>query len=154
MMVLPRKIFRLSLIALVTTLIFSFVLGFAVVRGQSMKPTYRDGDWVLINRLSYLFRPPTRGEVVAIKLAGRRLMLLKRIIGLPGETVEIHSGQVFIDGWRLSEPYLVSFQPWGLPPRVLVAEEYFVIGDNRQQPAGEHFFGRVDGGRIVGRALW
>lgn len=125
-----------------------------MIDGQSMEPTYQDGSFTLINRLSYTFRQPARGEIVAIKLAGRRLMLLKRIIGLPGETVIIRDGQVSINGTALAEPYLISPLPWNLSARVLIAEEYFVIGDNRRQPLEEHFFGRVYNQQIVGRALW
>ncbi|MEK7552903.1 MAG: S26 family signal peptidase, partial [Patescibacteria group bacterium] len=60
----------------------------------------------------------------------------------------------FINETALAEPYLFSPWPWNLPPRVLVANEYFVIGDNRRQPLEQHFFGRVDSEQIVGRALW
>ncbi len=119
-----------------------------------MNPTYQDGGFTLINRLSYIFRPPARGEVVAIKLAGRRLMFLKRIIGLPGETVTIRNGQVLINDTPLVEPYLISPWPWNLAARVLTANEYFVIGDNRRQMIEEHFLGRVYNQQIVGRALW
>lgn len=135
-------------------IIFTQVLTLAIVDGQSMEPTYKPGAPVLINRLSYLWRSPGRGEVVAIKFAGRRLMLLKRVVGLPGETVRINSGQVYINETGLPEPYLVSPWPWDLPARVLVSNEYFVIGDNRRQTMAEHFFGRVYHDQIAGRALW
>lgn len=119
-----------------------------------MEPTYRDRSFTLINRLSYTFKPPARGEIVAIKLAGRRLMFLKRIIGLPGETVTIRDGQVLINDIPLLEPYIISPWPWNLAGRVLTTGEYFVIGDNRRQPLEQHFFGRVYNQQIVGQALW
>jgi|SRR3989344_9436222 len=149
-----KKLIRLGIAALTTFIIFTQVLSLVIVRGASMEPTYQAGDITLINRVSYIFRPPVRGEIVAIKLAGRRVMLMKRIIGLPGEAVRIRNGQVFIDETPLTEAYLLSPQPWNLPPRVLIAEEYFVIGDNRRQTMTEHFFGRVKIKQIVGRALW
>lgn len=149
-----RKLIRLAVVAVATFFVFTFVVSVAVVDGESMDQTYRDGGFTLINRLSYWRRPPARGEVVAIKLAGRQLMFLKRIVGLPGETVEIRAGQVLIDGLLLTEPYLTAPWPWALPPRALTDGEYFVIGDNRRQPIEQHFFGRVDIGQIVGRALW
>ncbi|MBI2100541.1 MAG: signal peptidase I [Candidatus Vogelbacteria bacterium] len=149
-----KKLIHLTLVALTAALIFSFVLSPVFVSGQSMEPTYREGEFILINRLGYLIRSPERGEIVAIKLAGRHLMLMKRIIGLPGETVELRNGQVFINDRPLVEPYLISPESWDLPPRVLTAEEYFVIGDNRRQTMEKHFFGRVKAKQIVGRALW
>lgn len=145
---------RLGLTALVTIVIFTQVFSLVIVDGKSMEPTYRDGDLTSISRLSYIFWAPARGEIIAVRLAGRRLMFLKRIIGLPGETVVIRNGQVFIDGAVLAEPYLISPLPWNLPARVLAANEYFIIGDNRRQPMEEHFFGRIYKKQIVGRALW
>ncbi len=145
---------RLGLITLITIIIFSAILSPVIIDGESMEPTYRDSSLTLINRLSYAFKPPARGEIVAIKLAGRRLMFLKRIIGLPGETVAIRDGWVLINDTPLVEPYLISPRPWNLPARVLTTEEYFVIGDNRRQPLEQHLFGRVYGQQIVGRVLW
>ncbi|MBI4136227.1 MAG: signal peptidase I [Candidatus Vogelbacteria bacterium] len=151
---LSKKLIRLGFVALITIILFTQVFSLVVVYGKSMEPTYQDGGFTLINRLSYVFRQPARGEIVAIKFAGRRLMLLKRIIGLPGETVIISDGQISINGTTLAEPYLISPLPWNLPARVIAAEEYFVIGDNRRQPIEEHFFGRISSQQIVGRALW
>jgi len=151
---LSKKFIHLGLVALITIIIFSAILSPVSIDGKSMEPTYRDSAFTLINRLNYAFKPPVRGEIVAIKLAGRRLMFLKRIIGLPGETVTIRDGQVSIDDTPLVEPYLISPWPWNLAARVLTAEEYFVIGDNRRQPMEQHFFGRVYKQQIIGRALW
>ncbi|MBI2097559.1 MAG: signal peptidase I [Candidatus Vogelbacteria bacterium] len=151
---LSKKLIRLGFVALITIILFTQVFSLVVVHGKSMEPTYRENDLVLVNRLSYFAGPPERGEIVAIKFAGRSLMLLKRIIGLPGETVIISDGQISINGTALAEPYLISPLPWNLPARVLAAEEYFVIGDNRRQAIEEHFFGRVKAEQIVGRALW
>lgn len=149
-----KKFWRLVIIAAVTFFLFYFVLTPARVGGRSMEPTYRDGQFIIVNRLAYLAREPGRGKIVAIKIAGRNLLFLKRTIGLPGETIEIRHGQVFIDGAPIEEPYLESPAGWSLPSRVLVADEYLVIGDNRRQSAEEHLFGRIDRRQIVGAPLW
>ena len=80
-------------------------------------------------------------------------MYLKRIIGLPGETVEIRHGVVHVNGEVLAEPYLQLRGQWDLKNQSLSADEYFVVGDNREVPMHHHTFGRVKRRRIVGR-MW
>lgn len=145
---------RLGIIAGLAIIIFGFILTPAIISGQSMEPHYHDGAFTLINRLTYLNREPGRGEIVAIKIAGRRLMYLKRVIGLPGETVSIVKGQVMLGGEILIEPYVLSPHPWDYEPITLAPDEYFIIGDNRRQSVSEHVFGRVQLKQVVGAPLW
>jgi len=90
---------------------------------------------------------------VTIRYAGEHLMLLKRIIGLPGETVAFDNGAVLINGQPLPEPYEKHPGDWTLLPRKLGPDEYFVVGDNRTMPYKQHTFGVVERFRIVGKVL-
>jgi signal peptidase I len=119
-----------------------------------MLPTYHDGSFRLVNRLAYAGREPRRGEVVAIRLAGPRVLFVKRIIGLPGERVRLEAGVVFIDGKLLNEPYVVHRAAWLMDEKTLGNREYFVAGDNRGMPIEQHELGVVNRDRIVGRMLW
>jgi signal peptidase I len=108
----------------------------------------------LINQMAYVWHEPQRGDVVAVRAwAGKHMMLMKRIIGLPGETVTFNNGRVFIDGKLLNEPYEKWPCNWTLPPVQLGPHEYFIVGDNRTMRWQDHYFGKVDRDRIVGKML-
>ena len=96
---------RAAVLAVLCIVVFKFFLLHIRVEGISMLPTYQDGSAHFVNRLAYLWHEPRRGDVVGIRLAGPHLMYLKRIIGLPGETVAFVNGQVLINGEVLDEPY-------------------------------------------------
>jgi len=150
---------RATLIRVVTVVVLAYVLfGYVLLpvrlQGISMEPTYTDGQIDFANRLAYLRQPPARGDVVAIRMAGPRVVYVKRIVGLPGERIEIVMGVVNIDGAPLVEPTVVRKAPWNLAPVVLGADEYFVIGDNRGMAIENHEFGRASRGRIVGKMLF
>ena len=123
------------------------------VEGISMLPTYQNGTTHFVNRLAYLRHEPQRGDVVSIRLAGIHVMYMKRIIGLPGETVAFVNGRVLIDGEVLDEPYEKLQCDWNLPPEKLGPNEYFVVGDNRSMRPDEHTFGKVSRDRIVAKLL-
>ena len=149
-----RTVIRGLVLVAVTFIIFRFVLLPVRISGGSMAPTYRDGRINFINRLAYEWRKPQRGDVVGVKMAGTRVLLLKRIIGLPGETVAIEQGVVHINGQPLAEPYVKHRAPWQLTPRTLGPNEYLFIGDNRGMPQEAHEFGIGEAGKIAGKALW
>ncbi len=149
-----KRLLRLVIIAVGAYIVFGFLLTPVFVSGQSMEPTYDDHSFTFINRLSPLVSSPDRGEIVAVKIAGKKLMFLKRIIGLPGETIAIEDGQVIINDEPLNEPYLIDPEPWEYDPIRLEKNEYFIIGDNRRQPMEQHVFGRVSLDRIVGSPIW
>ena len=147
----PRwTLIRITVLVLVTFVLFKFVFIPVRVEGHSMEPTYHNGRFNLINRLAYLRHEPKRGDVVAIKLAGYRAMLLKRIIGLPGERLTAKRGRVWVDGVRLDEPYLVNRVPWAEGEIVLLKDEFYVVGDNRS--VSEHRAVKRDD--IVGKAVF
>jgi signal peptidase I len=144
---------RAAVLAVLCILGYNASLLHIRVEGISMLPTYQDGSAHFVNRLAYLWHEPRRGDVVSIRLAGVHLMYLKRIIGLPGETVAFASGRVLINGEVLDEPYEKLPCDWDIPPEKLGPDEYFVVGDNRSMPARDHKFGKVDRNRIVGKAV-
>jgi signal peptidase I len=133
------------------------------VDGISMLPTCPDHAVYWVNRLAYLWHNPQRGDVVAIRFVraeseARRLelphiMLLKRIIGLPGETVAFVNGKVLINGKVLDEPYEKQGCDWNAPPITLGPNEYYVVGDNREMPAQFHTHGVYPRSSIVGKAM-
>jgi signal peptidase I len=155
----PRRTFiRIAILIPVCYVLFHFILLPVRVDGISMEPTYRDRSFNLVNRLAYLRHEPRRGDVVSVRaFAGMHLMLMKRIIGLPGETVAFQDGQVLINGQPLNEPYEDRDNwpsDWSRPAVKLGPDEYFIVGDNRTMPWQDHVFGRVDRNRIVGKVLF
>ena len=134
--------------------VFGYLLLPIRLEGISMEPAYTSGGLNFANRLAYLWRPPARGDVVAIRMAGPRIVYVKRIVGLPRERVEIVGGVVHINGESLNEPAVVRRSPWNYAPVTLRDDEYFVIGDNRAMAMEDHEFGRTTRERIVGKMLF
>ena len=149
-----RTLVRVAILVALCLLVFNrYVLIPIFVEGGSMLPTYKEHGLNFVNRLAYLSHTPQRGDVVAIRTTGFSIMYLKRIIGLPGETVAFHRGHVFINDKQLDEPYVKYSCDWEIPARALGTNEYFFVGDNRSMMAGEHYKGVGERSRIVGRIL-
>ncbi|MEK7162438.1 MAG: signal peptidase I [Patescibacteria group bacterium] len=129
-----------------------------LVRGASMEPTFEDGEYLIIDELSYRFREPQRGEVIVFRFPqDPSKFFIKRIIGLPDESIEIRENKIFIGGQELNEPYLSEAltTPDGIVE--LGAGEYFMLGDNRLFSSDSRKWGTLEQGLIVGRAwlrLW
>ncbi len=141
-----------------------YVVNFARIRGSSMLNTLHDRDRVLVWRLPYRFRRPRRGDVVICHYPGRRMRrckwlpqdFVKRVIGLPGETIEIIAGVVHIDGKPLEESYLDSARcrlPCSRPARVLSEDEYYVMGDHRDRSNDSRNVGPLRRRAIRGRVV-
>ncbi len=96
---------------------------------------------------------PNRGDVVALRLAGRKVMLLKRVVALSGETVEFRNGRLLVNGRQVNEPYVQLNAGWNLSLRTVGPGKLYVVGDNRGVPMQQHLFGQVDMNRIVGGVL-
>lgn len=136
----------------------TYVLAHFRVEGSSMATTLRTGDRVFVNKLSYVLGDPSRGDVVVLHESLSEDDLIKRVIGLPGETVSITGCEVYINGMRLDEPYLsedvrddtrwCEFGPIEVP-----SDEYLVFGDNRPFSLDGRTFGPVAEDDIVGRAF-
>ncbi len=154
---------RLGLIAAAIALpIRYFVAQPFIVRGASMEPNFQEREYLIIDEISYFFRRPARGEVVVFRYPlNPREYFIKRVIGLPGETLEIKEGRVFIinqdhpEGFRLEEPYLPSELETRSSVRfTLEAGEYVVLGDNRPFSSDSRSWGALDRGFITGRVLF
>jgi signal peptidase I len=131
------------------------------VKGASMEPNFRDGDYLIIDEITYKFKAPERGEVIVFRYPNDPSQrYIKRIIGLPGETIEIEQGKIIIydedeNGQVLEElDYLpASTLTPGDIRLVLEENEYFVLGDNRVASADSRRWGSLPRGNIIGRAL-
>jgi signal peptidase I len=128
---------------------FTWVLWPVKVAGESMMPNYRDGSRQFINKLAYLSSDPKRGDVVALRLPNGDV-LMKRIVGLPGETVTMWRGDLYINGLKLDEKYIESRIPLTVEERThLGPGHYYVIGDNRATSV----FTAITREQIVGKAV-
>jgi signal peptidase I len=149
-----RTLVRIVILVVVSTVVFKFALQPIRVEGGSMLPTYKDRGIHLVNRLAYVFHQPRRGDVVAIRmLAGDHVMYMKRIIGLPGETVEFHRGRLYINGKPVDEPYVKFRCYWNHEPEPVGPDQYYVVGDNRAMPWDDHVKGRFTWDLIVGEVI-
>lgn len=150
------------LIALVYTLVNLATVRF-YIEGPSMQPSFHAGQFLIVSRLHYLFGAPQRGDIVVFDPPGDdgrgdEPLLIKRLIGLPGERVEVRDGGVYINGEPLTEAYL---NPTGVAQScrgqycdvVLRENEYFLMGDNRNNSRDSRAFGPVERSRIVGEAI-
>ncbi|MBA7596484.1 Signal peptidase IB [subsurface metagenome] len=159
----PLFIWEVSKIVIIALLIVVpiryFVFQPFFVRGQSMEPNFRNGDYLIIDELTYQFRAPRRGEVVVFKYPqDPSQRYIKRIIGLPGETIKIQEGKVFIyqdeEIQALEEEYLSQLtQTPGSLQITLDRNEYFVLGDNRSVSADSRRWGALPEESIVGRVF-
>jgi signal peptidase I len=145
---------RLGAVAALAYLFFGYICIPARIQGRSMEPTYRDGGFAFCWRPRFWFKPPPAGRVVMVRIAGRRLMYLKRVVASGGSTVEFRQGQLWVNGQPCPEPYVSGPCDWALSPRVVPSGQVYVIGDNRSMPIEEHTFGSVPVDRIEGGPAW
>jgi len=129
-----------------------------LVSGSSMEPNFHSGEYLLVDEITYRFREPKRGEVIVFRSPQNPMIfLIKRIIALPGETIEISEGKVkiwnlkFPQGKVLNEPYIKGPTPGNLK-LTLKKNEYFVLGDNRSHSSDSRSFGPILRKDIIGRA--
>jgi signal peptidase I len=129
------------------------------VRGASMEPNFLDGDYLIIDEISYRFRNPERGDVIVFRYpADPSQFFIKRIIGLPGETISIQDGNISIEdaagnliAWDESK-YLENSYTAGNITIKLDSSEYFVLGDNRQASSDSRKWGELSRKKIIGEA--
>lgn len=152
-------IVEIAAVILLAFCIVNFTLERTRMLGASMEVTLQEDDKIIINKLAYWKRNPKRFDVIVFKQSGSEHSYynIKRVIGLPGETVQIIDGLVYIDNELLEEP--MNVEPINIPglaeePIVLEDDEYFVLGDNRNNSEDSRFFniGNVVRGDIVGKA--
>ena len=142
---------RIVVLAVTCFVTFGFILLPVRIEGISMQPTLHTGQLNCVNRLAYLRHEPQRGDIVSVRLAGKHIMFMKRIIGLPGETVGFHEGHAIINGEPLAEIYVKLPCDWEMEPVLCSPTQYYVVGDNRSMPIELHTKGRAERDRIVGK---
>ena len=149
-----NTLIRAGVLSLTAFIVFKFLFLPVRISGPSMEPAYKDGSINFINTLYSRFQAPQRGDVVAIRMAGRHIMLFKRIIGLPGERLKFEKGELVVNDEIINEPYLKTECDWSLEEVLIGENDFFVTGDNRGMALDAHTHGRVSKERIVGRALF
>ena len=173
-----REALETVLPALLIVLVVNLFLAQATrVEGQSMEPNIENNQRLVVEKVSYHIHMPERGDIVVLKPPNWRTVrldqrvlswfctvlpldcavdtpdpLIKRVIALPGETIEIRDGYVYIDGQLLSEPYLQQATYGTLAPRVISPGHVFVLGDNRGASNDSRSFGEVALSNIIGKA--
>lgn len=158
------EIIRVLLVSLAIVLpIRYFIVQPFIVRGASMEPTFENKEYLVVDEASYYFREPKRGEVIVFRYPrDPSQFFIKRIIGLPGEKIEIHSGRVkivnheFPDGFILDELYLDPPNHFTAPDTkiTLGGGQYFVLGDNRDFSSDSRIWGILERKFITGRVFF
>lgn len=133
------------------------------IPSESMVPTLEVNDRLMVEKLSYLFHPPNRGDVVVFWPPDRlkqenpelkKEAFIKRVIGLPGDKVEVKEGKVFINNKPLSEDYIAAKPNYEWGPEIVPADSYLVLGDNRNNSYDSHYWGYVPRQNLIGRAAF
>jgi signal peptidase I len=148
---LLREVLETVLLTLIIFLVLNTATGRFQVRGSSMEPTLQDGQYLVIGKLIYWVHPPERGDIIVFEPPTNPSDdYIKRIVGLPGERIEIQGGAVWVDGVLLEEPYTnpgTYSGAWSLREG-----EYFVLGDNRNNSSDSHNWGVLPEENVVGKA--
>ena len=137
----------------------SFVAEARYIPSGSMEPTLQINDRLIIDKISYNFRQPQRGDIVvfspteALKQQNFKDAFIKRVIGLPGETVEVKGGRVYVNGQVLREQYIEEEAEYSYGPVTVPEDNYLVLGDNRNNSYDSHYWGFVPRNNIIGRAI-
>jgi len=176
MRIVIRELFETVILALLIFLGLQFSMGNYKVEGSSMVPTLEEGEYVIVNKLVYLrfdpreivgllpfvdspekslypFHAPNRGDVIIFEFPpDPDRDFVKRVIGLPGDTVELQRGQVLVNGIALSEPYITRTSSDSMREIHVPPDNYFVLGDNRGASHDSRNWGPVPAGNIIGRA--
>jgi signal peptidase I len=149
-----REVLETILPAVLIAFLINFFLAQATqVHGQSMEPTLHTDQRLVVEKVTYRFHGPRHGDIVVLKSPQQSTeLLIKRVIGLPGETVEIRQGRVYINGQELDEPYLERPTGGNWGPIIVPPLHVFVLGDNRGFSNDSRAFGVVPLENIVGRA--
>ena len=133
--------------------LLQFTIQSSVVIGSSMEPNFQDGQWIIVSKVSYKLHDPERGDVVVLDPpTSNQMDYIKRIVGLPGDTVEIKDGQVLINGSPIDEPY-IEYPPDYIYKEQKVPEgQYFVLGDYRPISVDSHLGWMLPRENIIGKA--
>ena len=153
-----KTFLRDTLLIIVLTVIIFFLVQatvqVSIVNGSSMEPNLRDGQRLVVNKAFYRLHHPERGDIIIFHPphnAGAT-PFIKRVVGLPGDTVEIKKGTVYISGYPLDEPYIEEAPAYTLAKKEITGNNYFVLGDNRNNTSDSHVWGTVPSRNVIGKA--
>lgn len=153
MMKYLRDLIITVLIAAAIFFTLHLTVGAIKIYGTSSYPNIQPGDFILMEKVSYYFRDPQRGEMIILHAPyADNTDLIKRVIGIPGDTVEVHDKKVYVNGEALIEPYIYDPPKYEYPAEKIPAGSYFVLGDNRNVAIDSHSGWLVTRDEIVGRA--
>jgi len=142
---------------LIAAFIMIFIARAYTVNGDSMLPTLHHGERLLVDKISYRFIEPSRGEIIVFKNPSNPSeQFVKRVIGLPGDKVAISQGVVYINDQPIEEDYILAPPRIGFAPQIVPEGTYFVLGDNRNNSEDSRFsrVGFLPKELIIGRAIW
>lgn len=168
-----KEILQIVLPAIfLAALIHLFLAQATIVRGQSMQPNLRPEERLIMEKLSYYFHAPRHNEIIVLDMPGSPALIIKRVVGLPGETVEIRQGRILVDGREMASTKAIQTRSAALPadddrnpgpgsgeflsdygPVTLAEDLFFVLGDNRQNSNDSRTFGPVHRDYVKGR-IW
>lgn len=149
-----RELLETLVLTLVIFLLVRTVIQNFRVEGMSMEPNFHDGQFLLVNKLGYRLGEPQRGDVIVFRYPlDPSRDFIKRVIGLPGETIEIRNGQVFINNQFIDDPAAINEASYNLAPTVLGPEELFVLGDNRPNSSDSHSWGTLPLDLVIGKVV-
>ena len=129
------------------------------IPSSSMEPTLEINDRLIIEKVSYRFKTPQRGDVVVfsptdtLKEQNFKDAFIKRVIGLPGETIEVKGGKVYVNGQPIREKYIEEAPEYSYGPETVPEDQYLVLGDNRNNSYDSHYWGFVPRKNLIGRAI-
>ena len=148
-----REVAETVILTLVIFLLVRAVVENYKVEGSSMEPNLLGGQYLIVNKVLYELRPAERGDIIVFKAPrSPDKNFVKRIIGLPGERVELRQGQVYINDKLLYEPYIDARFGYSWGPAVVGTGELFVLGDNRNNSSDSHSWGMLPEDNVIGKA--
>lgn len=150
-----QDVLETLLLAAILFLVINTLTGRYQVHGQSMEPSLHNGQYLIASKAVYWLRAPERGDVVVLDPPNERseVPYIKRVIGLPGDVVEVREQRVWVNGVALNEPY-INAPPYYTGNWVVNEEQYFVLGDNRNNSSDSHAWGLLPRDRILGKAIF
>ncbi len=150
-----RDLAETLFLAIIIFFLVNTLTGRYEVQSISMEPTLHEGQYLIVSKIAYWFHNPERGDVVVLDPPNGQSTIpyIKRIVGLPGEVIEIRDGRVWVDGIALNEPY-ISGPPSYTQKRILYEDEYMVLGDNRNNSSDSHVWGLLPRENIIGKSVF
>lgn len=149
-----KELIITALIAIIIFLLLQTVVQSFRVDGPSMEPTLLNRQYLIVNKIIYRFREPRTGDIIVFRFStSPERDYIKRVIGTPGDTVEIKNGTVYLNDKPLVEPYIKERPNYTYPKVIVTKGQYFVLGDNRNLSSDSHVWGMVKREVMIGK-LW